>query len=136
MSDRKQVASLTLSGIGPDSIAITPDGKKLVVAIEDEENTDKLPGKRLGTVAIITLDYNNLSKSSIQNIAINLKGISGVNFPNAPQPEYVAISPDGKMAAVTLQENNAIALIDIKSASVTRIFSARTSYSTCRPERR
>ena len=126
MSDRKQVASLTLPGIGPDSIAITPDGKKLVVAIEDEENTDKLPGKRPGTVAIITLDYNNLSKSSFQNTAINLKGISGVNFPNDPQPEYVAISPDGKMAAVTLQENNAIALIDIKSASVTRIFSART----------
>ncbi|MFM7886614.1 MAG: choice-of-anchor I domain-containing protein [Pseudanabaena sp.] len=126
ISERKQIASLTLPGIGPDSIAITPDGKKLVVAIEDEEDTEKLPGKRPGTLVIVNLDYKNFAKSSIQNIAINLNGIRGVNFPTDPQPEYVAISPDGKTAAVTLQENNAIAIIDLNSASVTRIFSAGT----------
>ena len=37
------------------------------------------------------------------------------------EPEYIAISPDGEKAWVTLQENNAIAVIDIASAGVDKI---------------
>ena len=37
-------------------------------------------------------------------------------------PEYVAISSDSRTAYVTLQENNAIAVVDLASARISRIF--------------
>ncbi|MBI1306354.1 MAG: DUF839 domain-containing protein [Bacteroidetes bacterium] len=37
------------------------------------------------------------------------------------EPEYIAVSTDNKTAYVTLQENNAIAVVDIATAKVTKI---------------
>ena len=42
------------------------------------------------------------------------------------EPEYIAVSPDGTEAWVALQENNAIAVIDIQQAKVTRIIALGT----------
>ena len=118
------ITELELIGIGPDSLAITPDGNKVVIAIEDEEDEDNLPGDRPGSVNIVHLNYDDLSNSEVINIALDLSDISGVNYQSDPQPEYVTISPDGMMAAVSLQENNAIALIDLSTEEVSSIFSA------------
>ncbi|VAW93771.1 Alkaline phosphatase [hydrothermal vent metagenome] len=38
------------------------------------------------------------------------------------EPEYIAISKNSKTAYVALQENNAIAVIDIETAAVTKLF--------------
>ncbi len=38
------------------------------------------------------------------------------------EPEYVTVSKDSRTAWVTLQENNAIAKIDLNSKSITDIF--------------
>ena len=35
------------------------------------------------------------------------------------EPEYIAVSDDSTMAFVTLQENNAVAVIDLKSDTIT-----------------
>jgi hypothetical protein len=37
------------------------------------------------------------------------------------EPEYIAVSHDSETAWVTLQENNALAVVDIKSATVTKL---------------
>lgn len=37
------------------------------------------------------------------------------------EPEYITVTPDGRTAYVTLQENNAIAVIDVEAAKVTEI---------------
>ena len=37
------------------------------------------------------------------------------------EPEYIAVTPDGKTAYVSLQEANAIATVDIEAGSVTAI---------------
>ncbi|TNE75118.1 MAG: alkaline phosphatase [Gammaproteobacteria bacterium] len=42
------------------------------------------------------------------------------------EPEYVAVSPDGSEAWVTLQENNAVAVVDIAQASVKSIVALGT----------
>lgn len=42
------------------------------------------------------------------------------------EPEYIAVSPDGTEAWVTLQENNAVAVIDINRAEVKRIIALGT----------
>ena len=127
LKTRTIAGQLLLPGIGPDSVAITPDGKKVIVAIEDEEDVENLPGQRPGAINIVTINYSNPSQSKVTNVSLNLTGVAGVNYVEDVQPEYVAISRDGKTAAVTLQENNAIAILDIPSEKVTRIFSAGTS---------
>ncbi len=37
------------------------------------------------------------------------------------EPEYIAISPDGTKAVVTLQEANAVAILDLATATFTDI---------------
>ena len=127
LQTRKIAGQVKLKGIGPDNLAITADGSKAIVAIEDEENLDYLPGQRPGSVNFVTINYTNPSQSQVTNLALNLRGIPGVNYPTDPQPEYVAIAKDGQTAAVSLQENNAIAILDVASEQVVRIFSAGTS---------
>ncbi len=129
VASRERVAEVQLLGIGPDSVAITPDGKKVVVAIEDEEDGESLPGDRPGSINIVSIDYNSPADSTVSTIALDLTDVEGVNYPTDPQPEFVAISPDGDLAAITLQENNAIALIDINTESIVGLFSAGTSVS-------
>jgi DNA-binding beta-propeller fold protein YncE len=127
VNTRQIVGQVQLRGIGPDSIAIAPDGQRVVVAIEDQEDENNLPGQRPGSVNIVKIDYASPVASRITNIPINLSGVRGVNYPTDPQPEYVAINPKGNLAAVSLQENNAIAIININNARVVRIFSTGAS---------
>ncbi len=54
---------------------------------------------------------------------VTLTGLSGLKFPEDPEPEFVAIN-DNNLAVVTLQENNAIVLIDLATKTVTNSFSA------------
>ncbi len=45
----------------------------------------------------------------------------GANAAQDFEPEYIGVSPDSRKAYVTLQENNAIAVVDIASAKVTAL---------------
>ncbi len=56
-------------------------------------------------------------------VEVNVTGLSGVYVPEDPEPEFVSISDDN-IAVVTLQENNAIVLIDIENQSVIDSFTA------------
>jgi len=127
LRQRRLVASVPLAGIGPDNLAMTPDSRKAIIAIEDEEDEEGLPGSRPGSINFVAIDYDNPAQSQVNNVALDLSGLDGVNYPSDPQPEYIAISPTGTTVAVTLQENNAIALLDIASERLLRIFSAGTS---------
>lgn len=122
----------------PDSISFTPDGKTLVSANEGE------PSKFYGTddgvdpegsISVVRINASKPSLSKVSNLDfasystedLRSQGIriSGEN-PNPLQdiePEYVSISPNGRDAFVTLQENNAIARVDIKERKITSIFS-------------
>lgn len=125
-------------GIGPDSLALAGSGKTLraIVAIEDEETDDKgdatLDGQRPGRIDVVGLqDLYGGSGTGVQSIELvqALKALPGAVYPADPQPEYVAISPDGRTAAVTLQENNAVALLDLshpRQARLLRVLSAGT----------
>lgn len=43
------------------------------------------------------------------------------SFAEDAEPEFIAVSPDGTAAFFTLQENNAVAVVDIETAEVTEI---------------
>lgn len=117
-------------GIGPDSLALAGSGRTLraVVAIEDEETDAKgdatLGGQRPGRIDVVGLqDLYGGASSGLQSIELvdALQALPGALYPADPQPEFVSLSPNGRTAAVTLQENNAVALIDLSDARHARL---------------
>ncbi|MEL4358209.1 MULTISPECIES: esterase-like activity of phytase family protein [unclassified Luteococcus] len=117
----------------PDSIDVSPDGRWATIAIEnqrDEEATPKggdegdLPQTPAGYLASIRLD------SPVKTWRVKrtpLTGLRGMVAPTDPEPEYVKISPNGRYTALTLQENNQIAIIDHRRQKVVKTFSAGTA---------
>ena len=124
----------------PDGMAFSPDGTKLVVANEGEIDGDgdfELASDKsndpLGTISIIaiangmpadtaqTLDFTAFddggARASERPAAVRI-GIAGNHFSRDVEPEYVSISPDSTKAHVTLQENNAVAVVDLASSRI------------------
>ncbi len=118
----KRVATLPMGG-QPDSIAISPRGRYAAVAIENERDEDLndglIPQLPAGFLRIVDLK-GQPSRWSTRDV--DLTGLAEV-APNDPEPEYVSIN-DQDVAAVTLQENNHIVLVDLRRGSVLRHFSA------------
>lgn len=106
-------------GIGPDSLKITPDGLRAVVAIEDEATS----GARPGSIEIVRIDYDSPSASSV--VALPVVLTVGNNQAD-PQPEFVDISKDGTFAIVSLQENNLVAVVDLVSEQIADYLDAGT----------
>ncbi len=123
-------------GAMPDHLSFTPDGKFLLTANEGEPNNDYTQDPE-GSVSIIDLDggveFVNQSRVStvllnrFNNAQLRSKGVRlfGPNSATTPsrdlEPEYIAYSADSKKAYVMLQENNAVAIIDIATKSLTDI---------------
>jgi 2',3'-cyclic-nucleotide 2'-phosphodiesterase / 3'-nucleotidase / 5'-nucleotidase len=120
-------------GALPDMLTFTPDGKKVLVANEAEPSDDYTVDPE-GSVSIIDLSkgVRNLTQADVTTAGFggftraSLEPgvrIFGRNATVAQdlEPEYITISPDSKTAYVTLQENNAIGILDIDSGRFTRI---------------
>ena len=122
----------------PDQITFTPDGSKLLVAGEGEKNEDSdHDDDPVGTVAIVDVgdptqptaelvDFTFLDGFEEAARAGGVRIQPGVSFGADVEPEYITVSPDGATAFVSLQENNAIAKIDIASARVLDVFGLGT----------
>jgi hypothetical protein len=120
-------------GALPDMLSFSPDGKNILVANEAEPNDDYSIDPE-GSISII--DISNIKQPKVrtadfkawntQKADLIAKGVR-IFGPNATvaqdlEPEYITISHDSKTAWVTLQENNAIARIDIAQQKVTDIY--------------
>lgn len=120
-------------GALPDMLTFSPDGKTVLVANEGEPNDDYSVDPE-GSVSIIDISNIKQPKASVadfkawntQKADLLAKGVR-IFGPNASvaqdlEPEYITISADSKTAWATLQENNAIARIDIAQQKVTDIY--------------
>ena len=119
-------------GALPDMLTFSPNGKLVVVANEGEPNEDYSVDP-VGSVSVI--DVSDLSKPVVkaadfakfnaQADSLRAQGIRifGKNASVAQdlEPEYVTVSSDSKTAWVTLQENNAIAEVDLVNANITAL---------------
>ncbi len=119
----------------PDALTFTPDGKKVLVANEGELSGDVADDTALGTVSIIDVsggftdppvasaDFTALdTPESIAALkAAGVRIFEGGKPSTDFEPEYVAVSPDSTKAMVTLQEANAVAILDIASATFTSV---------------
>ncbi|WP_155830414.1 choice-of-anchor I family protein [Glycomyces tenuis] len=119
--DSAQVGSL------PDSLAFTPDGSRVVVANEGEPAEDYSTDPA-GTVSVVdaatheasTADFASWDAESLPEGFRVFGPDGGADIPANIEPEYVTVADDDT-AYVTLQENNAIAVVDIAAAEVTEI---------------
>jgi hypothetical protein len=111
----------------PDSVAVSPDRRFAAVAVENERDEDvsvdgvegglpQLPG---GFLQVVDLQGTPPQWSTR---LVDLSGLSDY-APEDPEPEYVSIN-QANIAAVTLQENNHIVLVHLRSGKVVRDFPA------------
>ncbi|UVS82585.1 esterase-like activity of phytase family protein [Actinokineospora sp. UTMC 2448] len=119
---RAEVARHELGG-QPDSIDIAPDGRRAAVAVENERDEDvadgALPQAPAGFLAVVDL-VGAPRAWTVRRVG--LTGIAEV-APSDPEPEYVSVNARNQ-AAVTLQENNHIVIVDLPTGRIVRHFSA------------
>ncbi len=126
---------LTVVPVGPqpDMLIFTPNGNKLLVANEGEPSEDYTVDPE-GSISIIditrdmakfTVTTLGFSKFNDQKDELTASGVRifgpGASVAQDLEPEYIAVSNNSKTAWVTLQENNALAVVDIKNDEVTDI---------------
>ncbi|UJW86727.1 esterase-like activity of phytase family protein [Devosia sp. SL43] len=108
----------------PDSIAHNADNTILAIAIENERDEDvndgAIPQAPTGFLTIVTLTDGAVTEAEIKKV--ELAGIADIAGDDA-EAEFVAFN-DADEIAVTLQENNWIAIVDAKTGTVTGGFSA------------
>ncbi|MEJ8475795.1 esterase-like activity of phytase family protein [Roseibium algae] len=133
------MAVIELEGLGlaakcdakgqPDSIAVSPDGKFVAIAIENERDEDlndgALPQMPAGHLAIFDLDADGKPINCDNVRIVDMTGIAEVGGTD-PEPEFVSINSKNQ-AVVTLQENNHLAIVDLASGKITAHFSAGTA---------
>ncbi len=132
----------------PDMVKFSTDGVKLLVVNEGEPNATYTIDPS-GSISLIdtsaylaptpvaptqlqvkTVDFSawNNRRAELINRGIRITGKAGVTTTVAQdvEPEAIAITADGNTAVISLQENNAIAVLDIRAATpkITSIFSA------------
>jgi YVTN family beta-propeller protein len=121
-------------GALPDMVTFTPDGSKILVANEGSPDTygsrigNTVPrnygaaaNDPVGSVTVIDVASRTVAATATFNSAptsgTHIRTNTGMNF----EPEYIAVSPDGSKAYVTLQEANAIGILDLNTNTVTNV---------------
>ncbi|MDD2161011.1 hypothetical protein N1078_10520 [Pseudomonas sp. MIL19] len=138
-------------GVWPDSVGFSPTGDFVVVANEGEGYVRDGAGFRSGEGSISLIDLRGgvvAAKHSLISLP-DLAGVEGatqaehkrllereidgeelkIPFGTSPEhiePEYVAFSPDGARAYISLQENNAVAVIDVMQGKLDKVFGLGT----------
>ncbi|MDO7853551.1 choice-of-anchor I family protein [Hymenobacter sp. CA1UV-4] len=125
-------------GAMPDMITFSPDGLKLLTANEGEPNTAYTTDP-LGSVSVVdmtggiaavtqarvtTLDFSayNSQAAALRTAGVRIYGGPAGTPSSVAQdlePEYVAVSADSRTAYIGLQENNALATLDLTTLQFT-----------------
>ena len=121
-------------GALPDMLTFTADGTKLLVA---NEGTPSTYGARIGTttprnygpaavdpagsVSIIDMNTRTVTATpgfvGVTQTGSNIRTNTGMDF----EPEYIAVNSAGSKAYVTLQEANAIGVLDLNTNSFEKV---------------
>lgn len=119
----------------PDMVTFTPDGRFALVANEGEPEgycagqidpagsvsvIDLRGGPAAATARTAGFAAYDSQAAQLRSQGVRIFG-PGASVSQDLEPEYIAPAGDGKTAFVTLQENNAIAIVDIATARVSGI---------------
>jgi len=123
------------AGALPDMVTFTPDGRYLLVANEGEPNGDYSVDPE-GSVSIVDLqdgvfmatvttadfaDYSGM-EDELRSEGIRIFGAGNPTAAQDFEPEYITVSANSDTAWITLQENNAIALLDLGTKKIEKLF--------------
>lgn len=134
-------------GALPDMVTFTPDGKKVLVANEGEPNTDYSidPEGSISVVDVVEMmptdvavtinlssdivfsddnlspeDYDTDEKrlAILTQAGVKFAGPIGNTVAKDLEPEYITTASNSEIAYVSLQENNAIGIINLKDLTI------------------
>ncbi len=121
------------AGALPDMITFSPDGTKVLTANEGEPNGD-YDNDPEGSVTIVDISggVETVTQENVTQVSLAIFNDATLDEsvrifgPDATvaqdlEPEYIAVSADSTTAWVTLQENNAIAVVDLQAGEVITI---------------
>ena len=141
------------TGYAPDAVAFSPDGRVAVVADEGEWTWRAEDGfhSMPGSITCVDLSAGPVGGKATTIALPDITGRTGVTsaackrtvereidgkaedvpllggVPEELEPENVAFSPDGTRAYVTLQENNAILVVDPREARIVDVWGLGTT---------
>ncbi len=134
------ISQVTVGAL-PDNISFTPDGTKVLTANEGQPNSNYSIDPE-GSVSIIDIsagvetltqanvttllftDYNDQEEELTASGVRKLYAASTMS--QDFEPEYITTSADSQKAWVTLQENNAIAEIDLETNTIADVWALGT----------
>ena len=134
-------------GALPDMVTFTPDGSKVLVANEGEPNPDYSndPEGSISVISVIDSIPSNVAKTInlstdivfsddnlvpedfdtdakrlaiLSKAGVKFAGPTGNTVAKDLEPEYITTSSNSKMAFVSLQENNAIGIINLEELTI------------------
>ncbi len=125
-------------GFLPDSVTFTPDGNTVLVANEGEPDDDIVDGAfefdpegsisiidvsgGVETATVTTADFTAFNDDAEALIASGVRIFGpGATVAQDLEPEFITVTDDSTTAFVALQENNALAVVDIATSTVTDI---------------
>ncbi|RMG73010.1 MAG: alkaline phosphatase [Bacteroidetes bacterium] len=139
-ADGNLLAQVTVGAL-PDMVTFTPDGSKVLAAIEGQPSDDYLTDPE-GAVAIVDLSGGiaGLSQADVtlagftaynaQQATLEANGVRisapGATVAEDMEPEYITVSEDGLTAWVTCQENNAVAVADLVNDTIVAVLGMGT----------
>lgn len=125
LATRSTVRTIDLGG-QPDAVDVSPDGQYATVVIENQRdegiNGALIPQLPAGTVVVVDIKGKPARWTQKR---VDLTNLPGMYAPTDPEPEYIDIN-ERRQAVVSLQENNHLAIIDLRTAKVTASFTAGT----------
>ena len=135
--DAAERSPLTTVEVGavPDMVTFTPDGRTVLTADSGEPSEDYTTDPQ-GTVSLIDIS-DGIQNATVEQVdftaydgredELRERGVRvfgpGASASMDLEPEYLTVSADSTTAYVVLQINNAFAVVDIETATVTDIHS-------------
>ena len=131
-SDGTFLAAVEVGAL-PDSVVISPDGNTVVVANEGQPSDDYTVDPD-GSISVIDISAGASTVAAANVTSVTFDALVAADIPGvrisgpggdiaaALEPEYVAISDDSATAYVSLQENNAIAEVDLATGTLTDVW--------------
>ncbi len=132
------------AGFGPDMVTVSKDGRYILTADEGEPGNYSVDNDPKGSVTIVdTMGTADTADDTVTHVYfddtskidddVHIRGVendsdSVVMVPRDKsdavtdfEPEFIALSEDGSKAYVSLQENNAIAVIDVAAKALVSV---------------
>lgn len=136
-SDDLSLLGTYSAGPLPDMVTLSSDGLTILAANEGEPNGDYSVDPE-GSITIVDISKGYAEKAEVKQVSfaafnagqarhselgdgVRTAGPDGTSVAQDLEPEYMALNSDNTKAYVALQENNAMAIIDIATARVDTI---------------